>query len=274
MVRKRPNLASSQGFVPVPFSTPPRQAYCRIERFLFFDNKPFVVKGWNADLDIKIENLKSLPLWIRLLNLELKYWGLSSLSKIGSLIGIPMKTDQYTKTKSMIQHARMLIEVPAEGPFPEQPVQFEWIPTKCGHCNMLGHTIDVCKRKDTCKEWRPVPKPAPPVQEVSTTQVHISHPELDGPIIESNALVTATSNASVESNHVSRPIPMTSNILNMDEAWCLMGDFNALRFKDDRIGGNEVQDHELRELASLLESCELHELKSTGAYFSWINKTI
>ncbi|KAJ8423583.1 hypothetical protein Cgig2_002912 [Carnegiea gigantea] len=24
---------------------------------------------------------------------------------------------------------------------------------------------------------------------------------------------------------------------NMDEAWCLMGDFNALRFKDDRIGG-------------------------------------
>ena len=60
----------------------------------------------------------------------------------------------------------------------------------------------------------------------------------------------------------------------MDEAWCLMGDFNALRSKEDIIGGNEVQDHELSELATLLEVCELHELKSTGAYFSWTNKTI
>ena len=38
---------------------------------------------------------------------------------------------------------------------------------------------------------------------------------------------------------------------------------------DDRIGGNEVQEHELTELATLLEECELHELKSTDAYFSW-----
>ena len=60
----------------------------------------------------------------------------------------------------------------------------------------------------------------------------------------------------------------------MDEAWCLMGDFNTLRFKDDRIGGNEVQEGELRELANLLETCEIHELKSTGAYFSWTNRTI
>jgi len=51
----------------------------------------------------------------------------------------------------------------------------------------------------------------------------------------------------------------------MDEAWCLMGDFNTLRFKEGRIGGNEVQDHELRELATLLKVCELHELKSSRA---------
>lgn len=30
--------------------------------FYFFDNKPFLVKGWNADLDMKTETLKSLPL--------------------------------------------------------------------------------------------------------------------------------------------------------------------------------------------------------------------
>jgi len=85
--------------------------------FYFFGNKPFVVKGWNPDLEMSTDNLKSIPLWIRLPNLELKYWGISSLSKIGSLIGIPIKTDQYTKSKSLIQYARMLIKVPIEGPF-------------------------------------------------------------------------------------------------------------------------------------------------------------
>ncbi|KAJ8449647.1 hypothetical protein Cgig2_005669 [Carnegiea gigantea] len=61
---------------------------------------------------------------------------------------------------------------------------------------------------------------------------------------------------------------------NMDDAWCLLGDFNVLRSKEDRIGGSDVQEHELRELANLLEVCELHEPKSTGACFSWTNRTI
>ena len=50
-------------------------------------------------MDLHTETLKSLPLWIRLPGLDLKYWGMTSLSNIGSLIGIPMKVDQYTKTK-------------------------------------------------------------------------------------------------------------------------------------------------------------------------------
>jgi len=60
----------------------------------------------------------------------------------------------------MLQYASMLIEEPIEGPFPDyveffnekgqlirQQVQFEWKPTKCTHCHMLGHTNEVCKKK-------------------------------------------------------------------------------------------------------------------------------
>ncbi|KAJ8421103.1 hypothetical protein Cgig2_007814 [Carnegiea gigantea] len=54
----------------------------------------------------------------------------------------------------------------------------------------------------------------------------------------------------------------------MEDVWCLMGDFNSLISKDDRI------DHELRELTSLLESCALHEPKSIGANIYWTNRTI
>ena len=79
-------------------------------------------------------------------------------------------------------------------------------------------------------------------------------------------------------NHEDQRTSLWNDLLNigrnMDDAWCLMGDFNALRSKEDRIGGNDVEEHELKELANLLEVCELHELKSIGAYFSWTNRTI
>ena len=80
----------------------------------------------------------------------------------------------------------MLIEVPMEGPFPEfieffnesivlvrQQVTFEWVPCKCFRCHMLGHNVEVCRKKGNIRrEWRrvnhtaPVPAVTPPVTPV------------------------------------------------------------------------------------------------------------
>ena len=142
----------------------------------FFDSKPMLVKGWNPSMDLQTETIRSLPLWIQLHGLDIKYWGTKSLSKIGSILGMPLKTDKYTKERQMIRYARLLIEMPIEGPFPDyidffneagilirQPVSYEWIPTKCNHCAMLGHTEDVCKKKRVIRsEWRQVLKPQAP----------------------------------------------------------------------------------------------------------------
>ncbi|KAJ8419275.1 hypothetical protein Cgig2_018750 [Carnegiea gigantea] len=40
------------------------------------------------------------------------------------------------------------------------------------------------------------------------------------------------------------------------------------------MGGNKILDHELEDLNNLLHTCELQEIRWTGAYFSWTNKTI
>jgi len=40
------------------------------------------------------------------------------------------------------------------------------------------------------------------------------------------------------------------------------------------MGGIEIQDHEVQHLANLLGTCDLQELRWTGAYYSWSNKTI
>ncbi|KAJ8430097.1 hypothetical protein Cgig2_022699 [Carnegiea gigantea] len=106
----------------------------------FFDNKPLLVKGWNAALDF--------------------------------LLGIPLKTDKYTKERASIRYARLLIEMPLEGPFLQhvefanehdmiirQPVNYEWLPPKCTHRQMFGHEAEHCKKKAGTKRlWRPIQK--------------------------------------------------------------------------------------------------------------------
>ncbi|KAJ8429723.1 hypothetical protein Cgig2_024975 [Carnegiea gigantea] len=63
----------------------------------FFDNKPFLVKPWNEGMDVNAKTLVTLSVWVRFPELDIKYWGAESLSKIGSVLGVPIKTDKYTR---------------------------------------------------------------------------------------------------------------------------------------------------------------------------------
>ena len=44
-----------------------------------FDHKPFIVKAWNPEMEINIDVIASLSIWIQLLELDIKYWGLQGL---------------------------------------------------------------------------------------------------------------------------------------------------------------------------------------------------
>ena len=57
-------------------------------------------------------------------------------------------------------------------------------------------------------------------------------------------------------------------------AWCLLGDFNAVMYSEDRMGGNAVTELEVKELINFTESCGIQELPNSGPYFSWTNKTV
>jgi len=41
--------------------------------FYYFDNKPLLVKSWNPAMDLQTETQKSLPLWVRFPDLDIKY---------------------------------------------------------------------------------------------------------------------------------------------------------------------------------------------------------
>ncbi|KAJ8435391.1 hypothetical protein Cgig2_017668 [Carnegiea gigantea] len=82
------------------------------------------------------------------------------LGKIGSVLGIPIKTDRYTMERRMLKYARLLIDIPLDAPFLDfaefindqdvvvrAPVNYEWKPLKCTHCHMYGHLEDECRKK-------------------------------------------------------------------------------------------------------------------------------
>ena len=55
---------------------------------------------------------------------------------------------------------------------------------------------------------------------------------------------------------------------DMDEAWCILGDFNAMLYSGDRLGGIEVQVSEVKTFGECISAYELQELRSNGSYFT------
>ena len=85
----------------------------------FFDKKPFIVNPWTKLINIDTKSISSLPICIQLQEIDIKHWGIESLSEIGSLVGIPTKTDEQTREKSMLSYARLLVEMDLKGAFPD-----------------------------------------------------------------------------------------------------------------------------------------------------------
>lgn len=98
--------------------------------------------------------VEKIPVWIRLMNLDIKYWGQNALTKIAGMVGNPLKADRATTQKQRLQFARILVEVEPDQMYPdmvmfenecgaiiEQEVRYEWKPVFCKACGNFGHDI-------------------------------------------------------------------------------------------------------------------------------------
>ncbi|XP_056690078.1 uncharacterized protein [Spinacia oleracea] len=79
--------------------------------------------------------------------------------KIVAQIGKPIKRDQATTCRDKLQFARVMIDVPLTQELPEHvsfrdengtmvraPVFYEWKPTQCTKCKMMGHLQGDCRQ--------------------------------------------------------------------------------------------------------------------------------
>ncbi|RAL47119.1 hypothetical protein DM860_014013 [Cuscuta australis] len=100
-----------------------------------------VIKGkWSPDCQVNVNELKDVPIWIQFPKLNMRYWSLSCLSKLGSIIRKPIKRDKATAMRPKWGYARIQLEVQVQ----------------------MGHITEMCRKsngegqdKKTKKFWRP-----------------------------------------------------------------------------------------------------------------------
>ncbi|KAK1308132.1 hypothetical protein QJS10_CPA09g01394 [Acorus calamus] len=109
---------------------------------------------------MELEQLTSIPIWVKFPNLPLHMWSIECLSKIANAIGVPLYRDAATRQGTRISFARVCIEIEAGTPLPdtvivnsnlgglqEFKVLYDWKPQACSHCATFGHDDAMCCNK-------------------------------------------------------------------------------------------------------------------------------
>ncbi|GLJ21567.1 hypothetical protein SUGI_0400030 [Cryptomeria japonica] len=73
----------------------------------FLDNHPIYMQPWFPNFDLVTLAYYEKPIWIRLYNLMIEYWGESNLDKIGRTLGTLLEIDENVVEKDSYLYARI-----------------------------------------------------------------------------------------------------------------------------------------------------------------------
>ncbi|KAJ8425544.1 LOW QUALITY PROTEIN: hypothetical protein Cgig2_007454 [Carnegiea gigantea] len=109
-----PNEGTPLRFIPATMVNGVKVLCCVLGANLLFD----VIDGFDLEINEidKVAMVRNGLFIVRFVNIQDKL-SMDSLSKSGSIIGIPIKTGIHSREKSMLQYARLLIKLGFEGPF-------------------------------------------------------------------------------------------------------------------------------------------------------------
>ncbi|KAK4708762.1 hypothetical protein R3W88_029687 [Solanum pinnatisectum] len=124
-----------------------------------FKNKPFVLQKWELNFEFNPDCITRIPLWVTLPGLPVGYWSKNALSKVTSMIGKPLHTDNFTADMTRISYAKILVEVDVAQPLLDnidistpygefqQSVVFDWCPKFYSSCMKFRHELSQCWNK-------------------------------------------------------------------------------------------------------------------------------
>ncbi|GJW73856.1 zinc knuckle CX2CX4HX4C containing protein [Tanacetum coccineum] len=133
-------------------------------------NVPLILNVWTPNAQVKKDEIKVAPLWVKLRHVLVVAYSEIGLSLITTQLGRPIMLDSYTCNMCInpwgkSDYARALVQVSADVelaksvvvaiPFLDGTghsletvvVEYEWTPPRCGTCCIFDHTDDQCPKK-------------------------------------------------------------------------------------------------------------------------------
>ncbi|KAF5193761.1 Dna polymerase iii, partial [Thalictrum thalictroides] len=117
-------------------------------------------RSWKLFVEAEMKEMKTVPIWVILKGYPMELWDRKGFSKVGSTIGVPLFVDKLTEERRRPAYARMCIEVDTSCKFHKDvtmvldqkkaftiPVEYNWKPPRCTHCDVFGHTDKKCPSK-------------------------------------------------------------------------------------------------------------------------------
>ncbi|XP_074290286.1 uncharacterized protein LOC141617016 [Silene latifolia] len=144
-----------------------------------FDGKPVIIRPWEPNTKITKVSVKTVPIWIKLVGLDLKFWGAKCLEKLASIVGKFIRIDDLTIERTLLGFARVMVEVTIDQQFPDKIkfedelgqevtvlVEYDWLPITCMKCKGIGHSAAQCRKGNG---W--MRRPIQPVRQQHPKQV-------------------------------------------------------------------------------------------------------
>ncbi|XP_021996188.1 uncharacterized protein LOC110893386 [Helianthus annuus] len=132
-------------------------------------NVPIILKEWSASVKLEKEDIKAIPVWVKMHDVPLTAYTEDGLSLLASKIGVPKMLDSYTATMcaeswGRSSYARALIEIQAGDELKrsitvaipsldgnghskvEVKIEYDWEPLRCSSCCVFGHEDSSCPK--------------------------------------------------------------------------------------------------------------------------------
>ncbi|XP_021985761.1 uncharacterized protein LOC110881945 [Helianthus annuus] len=162
-------MMNSKGFFFFKFSDKAGMEQVLTEGPWLIRNVPIFLRAWTTDVELKKDELKHVPVWVKIHDIPLAAYTDDGLSLLASRIGKPMFLDKYTSNMCLeswgkSSFARAVIEIDANQDMKDSlkvaipnlegegvskatiGVEYEWKPPRCHHCCVFGHEGESCPK--------------------------------------------------------------------------------------------------------------------------------
>ncbi|GKA65942.1 putative reverse transcriptase domain-containing protein [Tanacetum coccineum] len=133
-------------------------------------NSPLILNKWSVNMSLSKDDVKKVPVWVKMLKVPVVAYTEDGLSRITSQIGRPIMVDSFTSemcdaTWGRMGYARALIEISVDKALKQEVVmdvpikdgagqtleriklEYEWKPPFCLECHVFGHDSNSCPKK-------------------------------------------------------------------------------------------------------------------------------